>query len=64
MLRPTTVTLSEDTLKEIDKHPLSRSLSRSAITRIAINDFLLKTESANKNKNISEEKSEDAKFEE
>lgn len=57
MLRPTTVTLSEDTLKEIDRHSLSKSLSRSAITRIAINEFLEKGKSEKvepKNENSKE----------
>jgi metal-responsive CopG/Arc/MetJ family transcriptional regulator len=40
--KTTSVTISEDTLREIDKLDLSKSVSRSGIFRIVVSEFLEK----------------------
>lgn len=54
----TSMTLTEDMLREMDKHPISRNVSRSGFVRVAINEKLdresQKMEKANKNETQSE----------
>lgn len=54
--KPTSVSLSEETLREIDSHPLSKDASRSAFVRVCVSEFLEreKTEKENKNDKSSE----------
>jgi metal-responsive CopG/Arc/MetJ family transcriptional regulator len=52
------MTLTEDMLREMDKHPISRNVSRSGFVRVAINEKFdresQKMEKANKNETQSE----------
>jgi metal-responsive CopG/Arc/MetJ family transcriptional regulator len=43
--KTTSVIISEDTLREIDKLDLSKSVSRSGIFRIVVSEFLEKEKS-------------------
>jgi len=43
--KPTSIALSEEMVREIDKHQLSRNISRSGVVRIAVTEYLEKEKS-------------------